>query len=181
MFGEGCLVAEIIQPRLHPFALHGASKPVPDDDVNPTHCRSVADTTSRTPLTGTHMDAEFSLPMMLPKLMGILVAIVAILLPAIILYIVLHYRARRTEQLFTLVKQLSEKGLPVPPELIDPPANPGTSSSPFFRAVTLIGVGVGLAVMFYTFELKELMGIGALLGCIGIAQLIALRIEKPKS
>jgi hypothetical protein len=181
MFGDERSAEKIMQPRLHPFALHSASKLVPGDHVHSTLCRSVADSTSRTPLTGTHMDAEFSLPMMLPKLMGIMVAIVAILLPALILYIVLHYRARRTDQLFTLVKQLSEKGLPVPPELIDPPASPVSSSSPFFRAVTLIGVGVGLAVMFYTLELKELMGIGALLGCIGIAQLIALRLEKPKS
>ncbi len=52
---------------------------------------------------------------------GILVAVVAILLPALIIFIVFYYKHRREEALFATVRHLADKGLPVPRELLDPP------------------------------------------------------------
>ena len=63
--------------------------------------------------------------------------------------------------------------------MLDPPQPAGQSvlGTPRFRAITLIGVGVGLALMFYMLELRFLIGIGGLLLCIGVAQLIAIKLD----
>ena len=112
----------------------------------------------------------------------VLVPVVAILagisLPALVVYLVLHYRHRRQELLHATVQRMAEHGLPIPPELLDPPQRPPQHSRQF-NAVTLLGIAVGLAVMFYMMDLRQLIGIGVLVGCIGIAQLIALRLEPP--
>jgi uncharacterized membrane protein YccC len=101
---------------------------------------------------------------------------IAILMPALIVWIALQYRQHRNDKLYDTVKYLADRGQPVPPELLNPPQK--QHESPLFRAITLIGVGVGLGVMFKWLGFGWLMGIGALLVCIGIAQLIALRIER---
>ncbi len=112
----------------------------------------------------------------------VLVPVVAILaglsFPALVVYLVLHYRHRRQELLHATVQRMAEHGLPIPPELLDPPQRPPQHSRQF-NAVTMLGIAVGLAVMFYMLDLKQLIGIGVLVGCIGIAQLIALRLEPP--
>ena len=124
------------------------------------------------------MDAALVLKQIIP-LAGMVVGVIAILLPAVIVFIALYYRHQRTEKLYDTVRQLVEKGLPVPPELLDPPApKRGVANTPLFNAVTLIGAGLGLALMFYWMELRWLIGVGAMLVCIGAAQLLALAIER---
>lgn len=112
----------------------------------------------------------------------VLVPVVAILaglsFPALVVYLVLHFRQRRQELLHATVQRMAEHGLPIPPELLDPPQRPPQHSRQF-NAITLLGIAVGLAVMFYMMDLRQLIGIGVLVGCIGIAQLIALRLEPP--
>jgi Domain of unknown function (DUF6249) len=113
----------------------------------------------------------------------VMVPVVAILaglsFPALVVYLVLHFRHRRQELLHATVQRMAEQGLPIPPELLDPPQRP-PQHSPQFNAITTLGVAVGLVVMFRMLDLQPLMGIGVLVGCIGIAQLIALRLE-PRS
>jgi len=86
----------------------------------------------------------------LPKLAGLLIPIVAILLPIFIVGIVLYFKQRQREALYETVKHFADRGMPVPRELLDPPQPPGQSAlgSPRFRAITLIGVGIGLALLF---------------------------------
>ncbi len=111
-------------------------------------------------------------------LFGMLVGIIAILLPIGIIWLVLHYRNRRNDALYETVKHLADKGLPVPPELLDPPQAKSDRESPLFRAITLVGVGVGLALMFWILNLHFLVGIGAVMFCVGVAQIIAVMIER---
>jgi hypothetical protein len=111
-------------------------------------------------------------------LAGMLLALFGMLLPIAIVLAVLHYRHKRTQQLYDTVKYLADKGQPIPSELLDPPQLDRPRESPQFRAITALGVGVGLAAMFYLLNLRFLVGIGALLVCIGVAQLIAVRLEK---
>lgn len=112
----------------------------------------------------------------------VLVPVVAILggisLPALVVYLVLHYRHRQQELLHATVQRLAEQGQPIPPELLDPPRRPPQHSRQF-NAITMLGIAAGLAVMFHMMGLQPLIGIGVLVGCIGIAQLIALRLEPP--
>lgn len=110
----------------------------------------------------------------------VLVPVVAILggvgLPALVVYLVLHYRFRQQELLHATVQRMAENGLPIPPALLDPPRRP-PRQSPQFNAITTLGVAVGLVLMFLMLDLRPLVGVGVLVGCIGIAQLIALRLE----
>ncbi len=125
------------------------------------------------------MDAAAILHTVIP-LAGMVIGGIAVLLPALIVFIVLYYRHQRSALLMATVRHLAEQGQPVPKELLDPPTRPmpWPSTTPLFRAITLIGVGVGLAVMFYLMGLRFLTGIGAMLVCIGAAQLLALAIER---
>jgi Flp pilus assembly protein TadB len=113
------------------------------------------------------------------KLAGLLIPIVGILLPIFIVGIVLYFKQRQREALYETVKHFADRGMPVPRELLDPPQPPGQSAlgTPRFRAITLIGVGIGLALLFWSLDLVFLIGIGGLLVCIGLAQLFALKLD----
>ena len=113
------------------------------------------------------------------KLAGLLIPIVAIVTPIVIVAVVLHFKQRQRQALYETVKHFADRGMPVPRELLDPPPPQGTSAlgTPRFRAITLIGVGVGLALMFWSLDLRFLIGIGGLLVCIGLAQLFALKLD----
>ena len=113
------------------------------------------------------------------KLAGLLIPIVAIITPIVIVAVVLHFKQRQRQALYETVKHFADRGMPVPRELLDPPQATGTSAmgTPRFRAITLIGAGVGLGLMFWSLDLRLLIGIGGLLVCIGLAQLFALKLD----
>jgi hypothetical protein len=118
----------------------------------------------------------------LQKLTGLLIPLVAIiggcLVPVAIIYIVLNVQQRQREKLYETVKHFADRGMPVPSELLDPPRREQAKlGSLRFRAITLIGIGVGLALMFWGLDLVFLLGIGGLLMCIGVAQLVALELD----
>ncbi|HET9975828.1 MAG TPA: DUF6249 domain-containing protein [Burkholderiaceae bacterium] len=114
-----------------------------------------------------------------PKIAALLIPIVAIVMPIAIVAVVLYFKQRQRQALYETVKHFADRGMPVPRELLDPPQPQGASAlgTPRFRAITLIGVGVGLALMFWTLDLRFLIGIGGLLVCIGVAQLFALKLD----
>ena len=116
----------------------------------------------------------------LVPIVAIMSGLIMVFMPALIVYLVLQFRQRKAERVLETVKHLAERGLPVPRELLDPPraaAPNDISQTARFRAITLLGVGIGLSLMFHLLGLAFLVGIGALLICIGIAQLIAVWIE----
>jgi hypothetical protein len=117
--------------------------------------------------------------------LGIVVAIVAILMPVAIVWIVLHFKHRRALEKLEIARHLAEKGLPVPVELLhdaaDVPAapNPGAELK---AALSTLGAGVGLMVFFYvTVFLRFLWGVGALVAIVGLAQLLAYWISQRQS
>lgn len=114
-----------------------------------------------------------------PKIAALLIPIIAIITPIAIVAVVLYFRQRQRQALYETVKHFADRGMPVPRELLDPPQVAGASAmgTPRFRAITLIGVGVGLGVMFWGLDLRFLIGIGGLLVCIGLAQLFALKLD----
>lgn len=107
---------------------------------------------------------------------GLLIPVVAILMPIAIVLIALTFAHKFQERKHETIVGLLEKGLPVPKELLSPTRREG---SPFMRAMTLVGVGVGvtafLAAMFGTDH--GLWASGLIPLAIGVAQLIALKIE----
>jgi Domain of unknown function (DUF6249) len=115
----------------------------------------------------------------LPKIAGLLIPLAGIAFPVAVIWLVLHFRERQRQQLYETVKHYADRGMPVPRELLDPPKpaqRPG--NAPRFIAFTLIGVGIGIGLMFWNLELPNLVGIGGLVVCIGVAQLFALALDR---
>ena len=116
--------------------------------------------------------------------MGVAVPIVAILMPVAIVFIALYFRHQRQVSLHETIKHLADKGMPVPKDLLDPPSrnrNAGEGrqrNSPLFGAMTTFGAGIGIGIFFYAMGWGGLWGVGALVATIGVAQLIALAIER---
>ena len=106
----------------------------------------------------------------------LLIPIVSILMPIGIVFIALTFAQKFQARKHETIVNLLEKGLPVPPELLRPTRREGSS---LMRAMTLIGVGVGVtAFLSAMFGLAHgLWASGLIPLSIGIAQLIALKFE----
>jgi Domain of unknown function (DUF6249) len=115
---------------------------------------------------------------LIPKLAGLLIPILGILAPVAIVFLVLQHRAQMREKTLETAKHFADKGMPIPRELLEPPGPPGETANWRFRAISLIGAGVGLALLFWSLDLLFLSGIGGLLICVGVAQLIAWRLDR---
>jgi hypothetical protein len=107
---------------------------------------------------------------------GLLIPVVAILMPIAIVLIALQFASRFQERKHKTIVDLLEKGLPVPRELLRPTRRDG---SPLMRALTLIGIGLGVcAFLGAMFKLDHgLWAAGLIPLAIGVAQLIALKLE----
>lgn len=118
----------------------------------------------------------------LPALLGVMVAVCAVLMPVALVGVVLHYRHRRSVEVLATVRQLAEKGLPVPAGLLqadDRGARRVDLRADLKAALSTVGAGIGLMVFFYvSVFLRFLWGVGAMVAIIGIAQLIALWLTR---
>lgn len=108
------------------------------------------------------------------SLIGLLVPIGSMIAVVVLVVVVMEYRHRNGRQLHDTIVRLSEKGLPVPPELLAAPSSP---KSRLFWACTLIGFGAGLVIYFLAQGTNE-WGIGAIPLATGLAQLVAWKLEK---
>jgi hypothetical protein len=107
---------------------------------------------------------------------GLLIPLVAILMPVALALIVAYFASRFQERKHRTIVDLLEKGLPVPRELLRPARREG---SPMMRALTFIGLGLGisgfLGAMFHAEH--GLWASGLIPLAIGVAQLVALKLE----
>jgi hypothetical protein len=110
---------------------------------------------------------------------GLLIPVCAILMPLGIAALALNYAFKYQERKHKTVVDLLEKGLPVPRELLRSPQRTG---SRLMTALTLVGVGVGTSVFLGAmFQLDHgLWAAGMIPLSIGVAQLIALKLEPQK-
>lgn len=116
---------------------------------------------------------------LLLTLKSVLIPLVAILTPVFVVALALQHNQKRQALLHATLISLIERGLPVPPQLLDPPRRRGPSA--LMIAWTLVGLGAGLVVFLYT-----LLGTGpympwaagAIPLAIGLAQLMAIHLER---
>ncbi len=122
------------------------------------------------------MDSVF-----LHGLTGLLVPLFALMLPVIIVGIVVYARGASSRQRNDIISRLVEKGLPIPPELMqqDSLVPKSLPTSSLRTALTLLGLGIGL-IIFFVAKGGDNWGIGAIPLAIGLAQLLAWKLEKPK-
>ncbi len=107
---------------------------------------------------------------------GLLIPVCAILSPLGIAALALNFAWKFQERKHKTIVDLLEKGLPVPRELLRSPRREGSA---LMRALTLVGIGVGTsAFLGAMFQLEHgLWATGLIPLAIGVAQLIALKIE----
>ncbi|MCU0952444.1 MAG: DUF6249 domain-containing protein [Burkholderiaceae bacterium] len=104
-------------------------------------------------------------------------------LAGFIVYIELHFKHKRAERVLQTLQHLADRGMPAPASLLDLVDDSLFESgrrnrrSPWANAINTVGAGVGLVVMFWLLGLKFLTGIGALVICVGLAQLLAQWVE----
>jgi hypothetical protein len=93
-------------------------------------------------------------------------------LPLLIIAIVLYYKHRKNRLLHETIARLAEKGLPVPPELLRPPAH---SHAGLRGGLMLVGLGIALVAFFG--QIRGPWSIGLIPGLIGVALIVAWAIE----
>ena len=93
-------------------------------------------------------------------------------LPLALVALVLHYRHVRDRMTHETIAKLAEKGLPVPPELLDPPRR---AQAGLRAGLVLVALGVALAVFFQ--DHGPGWSIGLIPGLMGLALLVAWKIE----
>ena len=105
-----------------------------------------------------------------------LVAIVAMVasfgLPLALVALVLYYKHRKLRMNHETITRLAEKGLPIPPELMEPPrrGNAGLRGG-------LVLVALGIALSFFFAGWGPGWSIGLIPGLMGVALLVAWKIE----
>ncbi len=109
----------------------------------------------------------------------ILIPIVGMLvsfgLPIMLVAIILYYKHRKQRMTHDTIVKLAEKGLPVPPELLEPTAPRKAYNSGLRGGLVLVGLGIALAI--FLAEVGGPWSIGLIPGLMGAALLIAWMIE----
>lgn len=116
---------------------------------------------------------------------GVLLAIVVVfcvflflLLPFIIIIMVLRYLIKKHNDRVNLMQQAIEKGQPLPND-IKKTLNPNNEYL-WSTGVKHVAIGVGIMLMFGIWNMKTLVGIGGLVVCLGIGQLVIVKTTNKK-
>ncbi len=93
-------------------------------------------------------------------------------LPLLLVAIILYYKHRKLRMTHATIAALAEKGLPVPPELLDPPRK---SHAGLRGGLVLVALGIALSIFLQ--EVGVPWSIGLIPGLMGVALLLAWAIE----
>jgi len=104
---------------------------------------------------------------------SLLIPMLAIAMPAGIVWIVHHYENRAKEQFHATLQKLIETGQELSPELLESvpgyKAGKGKDKNDIRSGLIAIGVGIGLALFGHVgLELQEVFGAGLLVLSIGV-------------
>lgn len=98
--------------------------------------------------------------------------------PVAIVAVILFYRHRRNAMLHRTLAAMIEKGVPIPPELLQPSESPKPRSD-LRRGLVLSAVGLGLILWFATKHSLD-WGLGLIPLLIGAGYLVAWKLEQRK-
>ena len=114
---------------------------------------------------------------------GIIIAILVILAlllcalaPFILVVVIIRYLINRHNNRVALAEKAMETGRPIPDDM-----KPIAPESPDYyrkKGIKNIAIGVGLAIMFAIWDADALTGVGLLIACWGIGQLVIAKTTK---
>jgi uncharacterized iron-regulated membrane protein len=107
-------------------------------------------------------------------LVAIMGMLVSFGLPLALVAIVLMYKQRKLRMSHETIAKLAEKGLPVPPELLERPSR--HSSGTLRGGLVLIALGIALSILLT--EVGGPWSVGLIPGLMGVALLLSWAIEK---
>ena len=103
----------------------------------------------------------------------VLFGIIIALMPLIIVALVIRYLVKRDKEHIRLAEKAMEKGKPLNEEQM-----PLSKKSPDYmwrRGIRNVSIGVGLMVFFWFLGAESLAGIGGLVACLGVGQMVMVR------
>src|SRR5688572_26105089 len=108
--------------------------------------------------------------------------------PVVMVGLVAYFRARKQKQLHDTLRVMIEKGVPIPPELLRPPATAGEvpeadqdddPRTALRQGLFLIALGLGICVWLWI-KSSDSWGLGFIPLLIGLSFLAEWRIESAK-
>jgi hypothetical protein len=106
---------------------------------------------------------------------AVIAIVMAFSTPLIVILAILWYRSRRQARQNEVILKLAELGQPVPPQLF---VDELPRRSDLGRALTLIGLGIGIGIWLFTNGNAEEAGFALIPLLVGVARLIAWRVER---
>ena len=103
----------------------------------------------------------------------VLMVLLFILFPFIILALLLRFIIKRHNDRVTLAEKAMESGQPIPEEIMS--VDKQSEGYLWKRGIRNVAIGLGLMLMFWIWNANTLVGIGGLIFCYGVGQLIISR------
>ena len=162
-----------------------ASADAPDESYY-DHDSQVPDAVANNPLSFHNFDNPFAwfVALFTAGFGGIVLALIIILFvftllfaPFIILFMILRYLMRRHNDRVELAEKAMAAGVDVPEHMR--PLGRQSNEYMWRQGVKNASVGFGLMVMFYFWEGYYLVGVGALILCLGIGKMVISRYSNP--
>ena len=108
---------------------------------------------------------------------GILLAIFIVLMVLFIIFaLLLRFIIKRHNDRVTLAEKAMENGQPIPDEIMS--IDKQSEDYMWKRGIRNVAIGLGIMVMFWIWNADTLTGIGALIFCYGIGQMIISKTSK---
>lgn len=111
---------------------------------------------------------------------GIAIAVIVCLLvllflaaPLIAIILIVRHLIKQRNDRIALAEKALEQGQPIPSQLCEQALD--TNEALWRKGIRNVSIGVGMIVMFYIWSSSMLMGIGALVACYGVGQLVIVR------
>ena len=111
---------------------------------------------------------------------GIAIAVIVCLLvllflfaPLIAVILIVRHLIKQRNDRIALAEKALEQGQPIPSQLCEQALD--TNETLWRKGIRNVSIGVGMIVMFYIWSSSMLMGIGALVACYGVGQLVIVR------
>lgn len=106
----------------------------------------------------------------------LLLVLLFILLPFIILALLLRFIIKRHNDRVNLAEKAMESGQPIPEEIMS--VDKQSEGYLWKRGVRNVAIGLGLMLMFWIWDSDTLVGIGVLIFCYGIGQMIISKTNR---